>query len=129
MSSLFVYPVSSPDLPNKVLTHVDDMASTLAELGVRFERFCVATAVRPGTAEEDVLDAARAQLDQLMTRHGCVAVEVISLDNNHPQKAERCAALLREQRQDAEQVWCFLGGRGQLSLHLGGNLARLLPIA
>ena len=34
MSSLSVYPVSSPELPNKVLAHFDDIASTLAEQGV-----------------------------------------------------------------------------------------------
>ena len=37
MSSLSVYHVSSPDLPNKVLTHFEDIASTLAEQGVRFD--------------------------------------------------------------------------------------------
>lgn len=33
MSSLSVYHVSSPDLPNKVLTHFDDITATLAEQG------------------------------------------------------------------------------------------------
>lgn len=118
MSILSVYPVGSPDLPNKVLTHVDDIASTLADQGVRFERLSVATPIRPGTGEEQVLDAFRAQLDPLMSEHGSVAVEVISLANDHPQKAERCAQLLREQRQSANEVRVFLGGRGLLSLHI-----------
>ena len=47
MSSLSVYHVSSPDLPNKVLTHVDDIASTLAEQGVRFDRWQAAAPIQP----------------------------------------------------------------------------------
>ena len=35
MSSLSVYHVSSPEIPNKVLTHFEDIASTLAEQGVQ----------------------------------------------------------------------------------------------
>ena len=50
MSSLSVYPVSSPELPNKVLTHFDDIASTLAELGVRFDRGQAATKLPPGAS-------------------------------------------------------------------------------
>ncbi|WP_017906367.1 hypothetical protein [Pseudomonas asplenii] len=118
MSILSVYPVNSPDLPNKVLTHVDDIASTLAERGVRFERLSVATPIRPGTPEEDVFEACRAQLDSLMSEHGSVAVDVISLDDSHPRKAERCAQWLREQRQQASEIRVFLGGRGLLSLHI-----------
>ena len=39
MSSLTVYHQSNPDVPNKVLTHLEDIAATLAEVGVRFERW------------------------------------------------------------------------------------------
>ena len=39
MSSLSVYHVSSPDVPNKVLTHFEDIAATLAEQGIHFARW------------------------------------------------------------------------------------------
>ena len=39
MSSLTVYHQTNPDVPNKVLTHLEDIAATLAEVGVRFERW------------------------------------------------------------------------------------------
>ncbi|MDF5983467.1 hypothetical protein P4056_25970 [Pseudomonas aeruginosa] len=39
MSSLTVYHENQPEQPLKLLTHAEDIASTLAEVGVRFERW------------------------------------------------------------------------------------------
>lgn len=35
MSYVAVYSIATPDTPNKVLTHADDIQSTLADHGVR----------------------------------------------------------------------------------------------
>lgn len=86
MSSLSVYHVSSPELPNKVLTHFDDIAATLGEQGVRFDRWQAATPIQPGAAQDEVISAYRQQIDQLMTERGYVTVDVISLNSDHPQK-------------------------------------------
>ena len=45
MSILSVYSVSSPDVPNKVLTHLEDIASTLAEHGIVLDRWQATTPV------------------------------------------------------------------------------------
>ncbi|BBP78470.1 acireductone dioxygenase [Pseudomonas gingeri] len=126
MSSLSVYPVATPDLPNKVLTHVDDIASTLAEHGVRFERLPATTPVRAGAGHEEVLAAYRGQIDQLMSERGSVSVEVISLDGDHPQSAELCAAGFAEQQHAASEVRFFVAGRGLLSLHIGDYVYAVL---
>jgi hypothetical protein len=86
MSSLSVYHVSSPELPNKVLTHLEDIASTLAEHGVGFDRWEAATPITPGASQEEVIAAYRTQIDRLMTERGYVTVDVISLNSDHPQK-------------------------------------------
>lgn len=86
MSSLSVYHVSSPELPNKVLTHFEDIASTLAEQGVRFDRWPATAKIRPGASHDDVINAYQGPIDSLMTEHGLRAVDVISLDRDHPQK-------------------------------------------
>src|SRR3546814_20157333 len=88
MSSLSVYHVSSPDIPNKVLTHFEDIAATLADKGVRFDRWEAATKIQPGAGQDEVIAAYQTQIDQLMTEHGYVTVDVISLNRDHPQKAE-----------------------------------------
>ena len=57
MSSLSVYHVSSPEIPNKVLTHLEDITSTLAEQGVRFDRWQATAKIQPGASQEEVIAA------------------------------------------------------------------------
>ena len=118
MSSLSVYHVSSPDLPNKVLTHFDDIAATLAEQGIRFEHWPATTRIVPGASQQEVIDAYREQIDRLMTEQGYLSVDVISLNRDHPQKAELRASFLDEHRHGEDEVRFFVAGRGLFSLHI-----------
>ncbi|AJO79941.1 acireductone dioxygenase [Pseudomonas sp. MRSN 12121] len=118
MSSLSVYHVSSPDLPNKVLTHFDDIVATLAEQGVRFDRWQLAPRIVPGASQEEVIAACQEPLDRLMTERGYRAVEVLSVAEHHPHKAELRAGLLDEQQQAQAAEWLFVAGRGLLNLHI-----------
>ena len=119
MSSLSVYHISTPELPNKVLTHFDDIASTLAEQGVRFDRWQAATPIQPGASQDEVINAYRGQIDQLMTERGYITVDVISLNSDHPQKAELRAKFLDEHRHAEDEVRFFVAGRGLFTLHIG----------
>ncbi|MDR6960576.1 MULTISPECIES: acireductone dioxygenase [Pseudomonas] len=118
MSSLSVYHVSSPDIPNKVLTHFEDIASTLAEKGVRFDRWEAATKIQPGASQDEVIAAYQSQIDRLMTERGYVTVDVISLNSDHPQKAELRAKFLDEHRHGEDEVRFFVAGRGLFTLHI-----------
>jgi len=118
MSSLSVYHISSPELPNKVLTHVDDIASTLAEKGVRFERWQAAAPIQPGAGPQEMIAAYQVQLDRLMTEHGYRSVDVVSLDSHHPQHAELLAKSLDEYRLTEDEVCLFVAGRGLFTLHI-----------
>ena len=115
MSCLCVYHVSSPELPNKVLTHLEDIASTLAEQGVTFGRWQALAPLVPGAGPEAVIDAYRTQIDQTMTERGYASVEVISLNHDH---SELRAELLEEHEYDEDEVRFFAAGRGLLTLHI-----------
>lgn len=119
MSYLSVYHESSPEQPGKVLTHVEDIASTLAEVGVRFERWQAAAPVAPGASPDEVIGAYRHEIDKLMQERGYVTVDVISLDRDHPQKAELRAKFLEEHRHAEDEVRFFVAGRGLFTLHIG----------
>ncbi len=118
MSSLTVYHESSPELPNKVLTHLEDIASTLAAVGVRFERWQAAAPIAAGAGQDEVIAAFRPQIEQLMSERGYVTVDVVSLTRDHPQKAELRAKFLDEHRHAEDEVRFFVAGRGLFTLHI-----------
>lgn len=118
MSILCVYHVSTPDTPNKVLTHADDIASTLAEQGVGFERWQASTRVEAGASAAEVSAAYQAQIDTCMTAHGYAQVQVLSVSRDHPQKDAVAAGLRDEYRHDADEIRLFAAGRGLLGLHI-----------
>lgn len=126
MSILSVYHSATPDIPNKVLTHLDDIAATLAEHGVRLERRAAEAPIRPGANLEEVSEAYRAHIDQLMTEHGCQTLDVISVDSDHPLKEQLRARLLDEQVSQANEARWFVAGRGLLTLHVEGYVYALL---
>ena len=55
MSVLSVYHESRPEQPLKVLTHLEDIAATLAEVGVQLERWDASAPVAAGASQEDVI--------------------------------------------------------------------------
>jgi 1,2-dihydroxy-3-keto-5-methylthiopentene dioxygenase len=126
MSSLYVYHQSRPEQPEKVLTHVEDIASTLAEHGVGFDRWQAATPITPGASQEEVISAYRMQIDRLMTERGYVTVDVISLNSDHPQKAELRAKFLEEHQHSEDEVRFFVAGCGLFTLHIGDYVYAVL---
>jgi len=118
MSYLAVYHICTPDTPNKVLTHQEDIATTLAELGVGFDRWQAATRLEAGAGEVEIIAAYQAPIDKLMTERGYTHVDVISVSNDHPQKAELRAERLDEYRMAHDHVRFFVAGRGLFTLHI-----------
>lgn len=115
MSILSVFHTSSPEVPNKVLTHHDDIAATLAEQGVRFVRRPHELRIRPGTSRDEVLAEGRGLLDALMTEHGSVAFSLLDRDGQAPAEAD----LRDEHVHEAQEVFAVITGRAQISLRLG----------
>ncbi|SDS45356.1 1,2-dihydroxy-3-keto-5-methylthiopentene dioxygenase [Pseudomonas oryzae] len=126
MSWLSVYQESNPQQPLKVLTHVEDIAATLAEVGVRFERWQASAPIAPGASQEEVIAAYRHEIDKLMSEQGYVTVDVVSLDRTHPQKAELRAKFLDEHTHGEDEVRFFVAGRGLFTLHIGDHVYAVL---
>ena len=126
MSSLTVYHQSSPEYPNKLLTHAEDIASTLAAVGVQFSQVPVQQAVTAGTASDELLAASRVQVDQLMTAHGYATAEVLSLCDERGEGSELARRLRAEQSCQPAHLHYYLAGRGLLALHIGEYVYSLL---
>jgi len=106
MSYVAVYHVATPDTPNKVLTHLDDIASTLAEHGARFERWQPA-AIEKGATDSALIEAYKAPINDL----GYANVEVLTVIDPRPP--------LAEQRSREAHAHFFIAGQGLFSLHVG----------
>ena len=126
MSSLSVYHQTSANLPNKVLTHLEDIASTLAELGVRFERWQAAAPLAPDASHDELIGAYRTPLDGLMAERGLAHVEVVRMDNRQPQPTELRAERLEEHSYAEDEVCLFVAGRGLFGLHVDDYLYAVL---
>ena len=125
MTTLSVYQQFAPELPNKVLTHVEDIVSTLAEVGVRFAHWPVAIARTVAPRVEALQVTYQAQITQLMNETGWLVVDVLS-PFEHPHKAELRATLLQERRHAGEHVhWC-VAGRGLFALHIADQVFEVL---
>ncbi|PRA31404.1 acireductone dioxygenase [Pseudomonas poae] len=109
MSYVAVYAVASPDTPNKVLTHFDDIAATLAEHGVRFERW-QPSPVEKGASDAQLIAAYQAQIDAL----GYANVEVL---RHSPDEGREHG--LKERRYSEDHVRFFIAGQGLFALHIG----------
>ncbi|MCS4249700.1 acireductone dioxygenase [Pseudomonas sp. BIGb0164] len=114
MSYVAVYHIATPDTPNKVLTHFDDIVSTLAEHGVRFERWQPGP-IEKGASAAEMIAAYQPQIDAL----GYRSVELLSVTGDHPQAAEMRAQFLDERRYSEDDARFFLAGQGLFCLHVG----------
>ncbi|EPU8933170.1 acireductone dioxygenase, partial [Pseudomonas aeruginosa] len=112
MSSLTVYHENQPEQPLKLLTHAEDIASTLAEVGVRFERWEAAAPIAAGASQDEVIAAYAHEIERLKRERGYITVDVVSLNSDHPQKAELRAKFLDEHRHGEDEVRFFVAGRG-----------------
>ncbi|WP_421556840.1 acireductone dioxygenase [Pseudomonas kitaguniensis] len=114
MSYVAVYHVATPATPNKVLTHFGDIAATLAELGVRFERW-QPSPIEQGASDAEMIAAYQPQIDAL----GYAGAQVLSLTGDPAHNAELRARLLKACRYSEDNVQFFIAGQGLFSLHVG----------
>ncbi|WP_296248431.1 acireductone dioxygenase [Pseudomonas sp. UBA4194] len=126
MSRLTVYHQSTPDIPNKVLSHVEDIAATLAELGVTFERAESTLPVQAGASQEEVVAAYRAEVDVWMGQGGYLELDVLSIDEDHLGAVQVADGWQREHRLQGDCAICLLAGRLSVSLHVADYMYTVL---
>lgn len=114
MSYVAVYPLATPDTPNKVLTHFDDIVSTLVEHGVGFDRW-QPSLIEKGASNAEMIAAYQSQIDAL----GYGSAQVSSVTGDHPQRAELRAEGLKARRYSADNVHFFIAGQGLFCLLVG----------
>ncbi|MCK9535087.1 MAG: acireductone dioxygenase [Pseudomonas sp.] len=126
MSQLFVYHTSQPKQALKVLNHLEDISSTLAQVGVRFEHWQANQAITAQSSTDEVLAAYAEDIARLKKEGGYVAVDVMSLDESHPDKVALRAKFLDEHVHSEDEVRFFVSGRGLFNLHIDQHIYAVL---
>lgn len=106
--------------------NVDSIKVRLNDIGVRFEQWHTTHAISPGSAPEAVIEAYRHDIDRLISEDGYQTVDVISLNNQHPQKAELRQKFLNEHTHSENEVRFFVAGEGLFSLHVNNKVFEVL---
>ncbi|MCU1716211.1 acireductone dioxygenase [Pseudomonas sp. 5P_3.1_Bac2] len=126
MTSLSVYHQHTLDLPNKSLTHVEDIVSTLAAVGLQFTQQAVQTPVTAGTPAAEVLKQSAAELKSLQSEHNLLSADVLSLLDERGEGSQLGKDLRREQSTSSDVLYYCLAGRGLLAVHVGEYVYGLL---
>lgn len=117
------------DRPSEIRFESEDFSAIqaqLAQAGVRFERWQAGADIRPGDTQEAVIAAYRNDIDRLMAEGGYQAVDVVSLNPTHPDKAVLRQKFLNEHTHAEDEVRFFVAGRGLFTLHLGDQVHEIL---
>lgn len=117
MSSLSVYHVSSPWQPDKILTHLEDIASTLAEHGVLFDRCEPTGPIPPDAGHEAIISAFRSRIDPLVASRDYGHVGVIDIDSRSPDASGLAGELQQEHCVDEDQTRICVAGQELVMLH------------
>lgn len=126
MSRLRVYDQREPTRPIGTLFDHDMIARALGEVGVRFERWEANKPVTPGASQDEVIAAYRDDIERLKKEQGYMAVDVISLASDHPQKDALRQKFLSEHTHSEDEVRFFVAGQGQFTLHIGERIYDVL---
>ena len=99
------------------------IASTLREIGVRFERWLTRE------TGDDVLAAYAQEIDMLKAEGGYRTVDVVSVAPDHPDRVTMRTKFLSEHTHAEDEVRFFVGGEGLFTLHHGGRVFDVLCTA
>ncbi len=126
MSRLRIFRDTDGSEPVKDTSQHSDIARELGLAGVRFEQWEAAKPVAPGALQEEVIAAYRSDIDRLMREEGYKAVDVVSLNPEHPDRAALRQKFLSEHTHAEDEVRFFVAGRGLFTLHIGEKIYEVL---
>jgi len=126
MSRLRIFEEGQPDAPVLTADEHAAIARELGAVGVRFERWAANAPLAPGASPEAVIAAYRSDIDRLQREEGYQAVDVISLDPDHPDRATLRQKFLNEHTHAEDEVRFFVAGRGLFTLHIATRVYEVL---
>ncbi len=126
MSRLRIFSETDAATPLKTAEKHAEIARELDAVGVQFEQWETSRPLPPGASQDEVIEAYRTDIDRLKREGGYQAVDVISLNPDHPDRAALRQKFLKEHTHSEDEVRFFVAGRGLFTLHLGDKVYEVL---
>ena len=126
MSTLTIYTEAEPQNP---VIHTDDfntIKDILGSAGIRFERWKADKPITADADNESILAAYKSEIDKLVAEQGYQTYDVVSMNPDHPQKAEFRNKFLAEHRHSEDEVRFFVRGHGLFVMHIDARVFALL---
>ena len=127
-SSLTVYDDADPSAPILQTSDGDQIASELAKIGVRFERWAADADLPRGADQDTVIAAYRSSIDRLIAECGYQSVDVIRLERGTPNTEPVRKKFLDEHQHSEDEVRFFVEGRGAFYLHAGDRVYQTICV-
>ena len=130
MTLLIRWPVSDPTTELERTAEQDEIAATLQERGIRYERWSLRDTA-DATGNDDVIAAYRDDVDRLIDEGGYTVVDVVQLhpsdDPSWPEVATTARQkFLEEHTHGEDEIRFFVQGAGTFYLHLGDEVVAVL---
>jgi 1,2-dihydroxy-3-keto-5-methylthiopentene dioxygenase len=122
MSRLTIYSDDAPKVPQFDSQDGTEIAQSLRNAGVRFERWNAARVLSTAADSDAVLTAYENDIGRLMREGGYRSVDVMRCLPDNPNKAELRAKFLSEHIHDDDEVRFFVEGAGVFYLHLADKV-------
>jgi 1,2-dihydroxy-3-keto-5-methylthiopentene dioxygenase len=120
MSRLTVTPDTTPGTPSLRSEDPTVIAQTLAEIGVRFERWDLPVAVSADADPETLVAAYRPHLDRLMGETKAGTADVIKMRPGNPAYPAMRQKFIDEHIHTEDEIRFFVAGAGNFILHMNG---------
>lgn len=122
MSQLIIFQDNDPSCALFQSTDYGEIVAKLKAMGIRFERWHTFSKFQPGDADDIFLQAYSNDINRLKHEEGYKAVDVVSVNAQHPNKVALRQKFMDEHTHSEDEVRFFVAGEGLFSLHLGDKI-------
>ena len=126
MSELTIFSDQDGETPLLKTDDFDRIASALGEAGVRLERWTAGAPFADDAESDEILAAYQADIARLVAEDGYQSWDVVSMNPDHPDKAEFRKKFLDEHTHSEDEVRFFVRGQGLFVLHIEDRVYAVL---
>ena len=102
-----------------------EISAQLEKIGVGFERWPV-RALQAQASNDEILALYAPEIGKLVAENGFKAVDVVSINPDHPERDAMRAKFLNEHRHKEDEVRFFVRGSGLFTLHVEDHVYEIL---